>query len=84
MSELEIPPVKTVLPPKSLAGALLFSVFLGPIGLLYASTIGGVIMIIIGFIAGCSMLPIPILIIWLSSCVWSVIATNKHNKKYIS
>jgi hypothetical protein len=43
-----------------------------------------VIMIIIGFIAGCSMLPIPILIIWLSSCVWSVIATNKHNKKYLS
>ncbi len=69
-----------VLPFKNLAGALLFSVFLGPIGLLYASTVGGVVMIILGFIVVSSLLPVPIILVWLASCVWSVVAVNRYNK----
>jgi ABC-type multidrug transport system permease subunit len=70
---------KPVLPFKSLAVALLFSVFLGPIGLLYASTVGGVVMIILGGIVVSSMLPVPIILVWLGSCIWSVVAVNRYN-----
>jgi len=70
------------LPLKSLAGALLFTVFLGPVGLLYASSIGGIIMIVLGFIVACSKLLIPILFVWLISCIWSVLAVNRYNKKH--
>ncbi len=71
----------SVLPLKNLAAALLFSVFLGPVGLLYASTVGGVIMIILGAIMIKSMLPVPIILVWVVSCVWSVVAVNRYNKR---
>jgi hypothetical protein len=68
------------LPFKSLAGALLLSVFLGPVGLLYATTVGGIVMIVVGFIVVSSLLPVPIIVVWLISCIWSVVAVNRHNK----
>jgi hypothetical protein len=71
------------LPFKSLAGALLLSIFFGPVGLLYASTLGGIAMIILGCITVSSLLPVPIIIVWLGSCIWSVVATNEHNKKML-
>jgi len=72
--------VKPALPFKNLAAALLFSVFLGPVGLLYASTVGGVVMIVLGFIVVSSGLPVPIILVWLGSCVWSVVAVNRYNR----
>ena len=76
-------PSQTTLPHKNLAGALLFCVFLGPIGLLYASSFGGISMIIIGFIVACSRLFIPIVIVWLTCCIWGVLAVNRYNKKLL-
>jgi hypothetical protein len=72
---------KPTLPLKSVAGALLFTVLLGPVGLLYSSTRGGVIMIVLGFIVACAKFPIPIVMAWLACCIWSVAATNKYNAK---
>lgn len=69
------------LPYKSLATSLLFSVFLGPIGLLYATSRGGIIMALIAFVVMSSRLPVPIIIMWVSCCIWSVIATNRYNHK---
>ncbi len=71
------------LPFKSLAGALLLSIFFGPIGLLYATTLGGIVMIILGCVTVSSLLPVPIIIVWLGSCIWSVVATNDHNRKML-
>lgn len=70
-----------ILPYKSVAGALLFTVFLGPIGLLYASSFGGIIMIILGLITLSAKFPIPILLVWIGSSIWSVLSTNRYNKK---
>ncbi|MCD6039513.1 MAG: hypothetical protein K0S27_913 [Gammaproteobacteria bacterium] len=75
---------KPILPLKSLAAALLFSVFLGPVGLLYATTVGGVVMIILGCIVVSSWLPVPIILVWLGSCIWSVVAVNQYNKRRTS
>lgn len=72
---------KQTLPPKNLAGALLFTVFLGPVGLLYASSLGGIIMIVLGFIVACSKFVIPIVMVWLICCIWSVLAVNRYNRK---
>lgn len=74
---------KPTLPLKSVAGALLFSIFLGPIGLLYASTIGGVIMMVLGVVIFPTKLPFPIALVWILSCVWSVAAVNRYNRKII-
>jgi len=69
------------LPFKSPAGALLFSILFGPVGLLYATSLGGTLMIILGFIVVSGKLFIPILLVWLLSCIWSVTAVGKYNRK---
>ena len=71
------------LPLKSVAGALLFSVFLGPLGLLYASSLGGAIMIAVGFIVVSVGFTVPIIIMWLVCSVWSVIAVNRYNERIV-
>lgn len=70
-----------ILPFKSTAIALLFSAFLGPVGLLYSTVWGGVIMIILGLIVVSHQFLIPIILVWLISCVWAVIAVDRYNKK---
>ena len=71
------------LPIKSPAVALLFCVFLGPIGLLYSTVMGGIVMIILG-LAMFRLKMIGILIlVWLISCAWSVAAVNLYNKKML-
>lgn len=67
------------LPFKSVACALIFCVLLGPVGLLYSSVRGGIIMIILGFIVVSSKLMVPIIIVWLISCIWAAAAVNRFN-----
>ncbi|MHB1947101.1 MAG: hypothetical protein ACYCQI_03170 [Gammaproteobacteria bacterium] len=74
---------KPMLPFKSVAGALLFSALLGPVGLLYSSVRGGVVMIILGFIVLSSQLFVPIALVWVGSTIWAVAATNKYNNKLL-
>lgn len=71
------------IPFKSVAVALLFGVFLGPIGLLYATVVGGIVMIALGFIVISSKLFVPIALVWVMSCVWGVSATNRYNQKLL-
>jgi hypothetical protein len=80
---MEITPqrFKPVLPMKSVAGALLFSVLLGPVGLLYSSLAGGIILIVLCFTALCGKFYGAASIFWLLSCIVSVAAVNHYNKK---
>ena len=71
------------MPLKSVAIALLFAVVLGPVGVLYSSVMGGTILIVLGFVVVSSQYMVPIILLWLVSCIWSVAATNRYNKKVI-
>jgi len=72
------------LPYKSAAVALLFSVLLGPLGLLYASFWGGVTMLVIGLIVISSKLLFAIAVFWITCCVWAVAAVESYNKKIMT
>lgn len=74
---------KYKLPFKSVAVTLLFCVILGPIGLLYSSALGGSVMILFALFIICSPFHMPIILVWLGSCIWGVIAANKYNKKLL-
>ena len=75
---------KNQLPLKSVAVTLLFCVFLGPIGVLYSSVLGGVVMMATGILMLRAKLMGPIwLLLWMISCVWGVVATNRYNNKMI-
>jgi hypothetical protein len=68
-------------PYKSVAAALLFSVFLGPVGLLYSSFWGGFFLSIAAVFVICSKFFFITLLIWLISCIWSVRAVENYNRK---
>lgn len=77
-----------VRPFKSMAVAILLALFLGPIGLLYSSFLGGVIMAIIVFIfiaatsANPGVQPL-VWVAWLVCPFWAVLASGRHNKKLL-
>lgn len=73
----------SILPYKSVAAALIFSVLLGPVGLLYASFWGGIVMVLIGMVVIASKLPVTILIFWILCCIWGVGAVESHNRKIL-
>lgn len=69
------------LPFKSVAGALLFSALLGPVGLLYASFWGGLFMIAVEIFVMSSHLYFVAFLVWMICCIWSVGAVETYNKK---
>jgi hypothetical protein len=73
----------TSLPLKSMAIALLFTVVLGPVGLLYASFWGGAILSILGIFIVSAQLIYPIVFLWVISCIWAARAVESYNRKLI-
>ncbi len=69
------------LPQKSVAIALLFSVILGPVGLLYASFWGGLSMIVVAIIVISGRFLFLTMVLWLICCIWSVGAVEAYNKR---
>ncbi|VVC76276.1 hypothetical protein AQUSIP_15850 [Aquicella siphonis] len=72
------------LPYKSVAAALLFSVILGPVGLLYASFWGGLFMILISLFVVSNKFFFITLLIWLACCIWSVGTVDAYNRKIMN
>lgn len=77
---------------KSTGIACLLTLFFGPLGLLYSSITGGIIMgiiyillVIIAFIPVVGLVAIPAALIGQIICViWSIVATNGHNRKLLA
>ena len=70
--------------PKSMGIAILLTFFFGPLGLLYATITGGVIMIILGIIVGIVTLGLGEVIIWPISIIWSAVAVKKYNENLMN
>ena len=70
-------------PLKSVAVALLFTVFLGPVGLLYSSFWGGFLMIFVSMVVVSSKLPLPIFLAWAICCIWGVGAVESYNRRLL-
>ncbi len=73
--------VRQPLPLRSIAGALLFCVILGPIGMLYSTVTGGVVMMVLAVLVVRVKLPMLLILIWLLSCIWGVAAANYYNNR---
>ncbi|OGT58368.1 MAG: hypothetical protein A3F14_02185 [Gammaproteobacteria bacterium RIFCSPHIGHO2_12_FULL_43_28] len=68
-------------PYKSVAVALLFSVLLGPLGLLYASFWGGVAMIGLAMLVFSAKLLFTSSLFWISCSIWAVGAVESYNRR---
>ena len=70
-----------ILPFKSVAIALVFTVLLGPLGLLYASMRGGIVMLLVGLVVISSKLLFPIILLWVICCIWAVKSVENYNQR---
>lgn len=68
-------------PYKNTAAALIFSVIMGPVGLLYASLRGGVIMILLGLGVLAFHNLFSLMLFWLACSIWAVAAVEKYNQR---
>jgi hypothetical protein len=66
---------------KSVGVALLLAFFFGPLGLLYASVIGGIVMLCLGLVIGIVTFGFGLIFVWIASVIWAVVAVNMYNKK---
>jgi len=71
------------LPTKSLVVAILLAIFLGPIGLFYASVIGALIMLAITAIIGFITFGFGLFIPYIICIIWAIIAVNSYNKRIL-
>lgn len=71
------------LPFRSPAAALIFCILCGPVGLLYASLPGGVVLMVAGLFLLRAKVFVLLGIIWLIACVWGVAATQRYNERLL-
>jgi hypothetical protein len=69
---------------KSVGIAILLGVFFGPLGLLYASVLGGIIMFFVSLIVWIFTFGFGLFIIWPICAVWAVIAANSYNQTLLA
>ena len=67
--------------PKSVGIAVLLALFLGPLGMLYSTIKGAIIMFFVCLIGGFITLGLGLVILLPICAVWAYMATNSYNKE---
>lgn len=70
--------------PKSVGVAVALTFFFGPLGLLYSSVMGGLIMLAVTFLVVLFTAGLGLIITHPICIIWGVVAANDYNKKLLS
>lgn len=65
---------------KGVGVAFLLAFFFGPLGLLYASVTGGIVMFFAAIIIGFITLGLGVIFVWIGCIIWAVVAAGNANK----
>ena len=74
--------VVVIAPLKSMGVAILLAILFGPLGMLYATIRGGVIMIVITLIL-VSLFPLLFLLTWPICVIWAAVSTSDYNRQLL-
>jgi hypothetical protein len=66
---------------KSVGVAFLLAFFFGPLGLFYASVIGGIVMLLINILLFATLLWPLLIVSWVACIIWACVAADQANKK---
>lgn len=66
---------------KSVAGAVLLALFFGPLGMIYSTVVGALIMFAISLFVAVATLGLGLIITVPICAIWAGIAANNHNKQ---
>jgi hypothetical protein len=69
---------------KSMGLGLLLTLIFGPLGMLYSSIIGAVIMFVVSAVVGFLTLGLGLIVIWPICLGWTYAAIKKHNNNLMS
>lgn len=76
--------VTVVTSTKSMGISILLTILFGPLGMLYSTIAGAIVMAIISAIVGFATVGIGLLVTWPICVIWSAIAVSNYNKKLAS
>lgn len=84
MSISQNPQTVVAVPVKSVGVSLLLTFFFGPLGMLYSTIWGGIIMIVVSFIVGLISLGFGLIFMWPICMIWGAVAANSYNQKLLA
>jgi hypothetical protein len=67
---------------KSVGAALVLTFLFGPLGLLYVSVIGGLLMILAALVFGVATFGLALFIIWPATMLWAAFAASSQHSRY--
>lgn len=68
--------------PKSVLLAIILAFFFGPLGMLYSTVPGGVILFVVNVVGGILTFGLILLVTWPAGMVWAGIAAANHNARF--
>ncbi|WP_291426559.1 hypothetical protein [Deinococcus sp.] len=74
------PPVVVVVNQKSVILGLILTFLFGGLGMLYATIVGGIVMIILSSIVGLMTGGLGLVVLWPIQMIWTYLAIKNHNK----
>jgi hypothetical protein len=69
---------------KSMGLAIFLGLCFGPIGLLYSTVTGAVVMFVINMIVGVVTVGFGLILTWPVCGIWAAVATKTHNEKLLA
>ena len=69
---------------KSPGVAILLTILLGPIGMLYSTIVGAVIMLVVNVVIGIVTLGFGLVLTWPVCVVWAAVAASSYNKRILA
>lgn len=84
MSQEPVKQVIVVGSSKSVGIAILLTVLFGPLGMLYSTVTGAIVMIVVGVIPAFCTAGFSLFITWPICVIWGAVAASSHNKKLLA
>ena len=75
------PTVIIAVAPKNLGLAIALSFLFGPLGLLYASVMGAIVMFFVNLAALFFTFGVGLFLTWPACVIWAIVATNNYNQR---
>jgi hypothetical protein len=73
-----------VVPAKSVGGAVVLAMLFGPLGLLYSSIVGALVMFLVNIFVGLATLGFGLFLTWPVCGLWAFIAASRYNENLLA
>lgn len=84
VSQQASPQAVIVRPLKSVGISVLLALVFGPLGMLYSTVLGAIVMFIVNLVALVLTAGLGLVIAWPAGVVWAAMAASNHNKSLVS